>query len=234
MFLFVSTLPECWGGSEFLWSGTALRLAEQGKAVAASVAFRRDEPDALTRMVAAGVEVLRRHSPPPVPPPASTPERVRRWVARKLKAATSSEPTEQQTLQQLQPKLVVISQPTCVEGIEWMLACQQLSIPYVTIAQSCHEMLFHSDEYADAIEPALCGALRNYFVADDTRVRMENFLARSFPSTEVVRNPFNVDYDTKLPWPQNDSPLKLANVARLHIPSKGQEILLQVLSLEKW
>ena len=185
-------------------------------------------------MSTAGVQVIRRHAPPPVPPPASAVERTRRWVARKLVSTNRSEPTEQETLQQLQPKLVVISQPTCVEGIEWMLACQQLSIPYVTIAQSCHEMLFHSDEYADAIEPALCGALRNYFVANDTRVRMENFLARSLPNAEIVRNPFNVSWDTTVPWPSTDSPLKLANVARMHIPSKGQEILLQVLSLEKW
>ena len=234
MFLFVSTLPEGWGGSEYLWSRTALRLAQQGESVAASVAFRSQEPAILSEMSTAGVQVIRRHAPPPVPPPASAVERTRRWVARKLVSTNRSEPTEQETLQQLQPKLVVISQPTCVEGIEWMLACQQLSIPYVTIAQSCHEMLFHSDEYADAIEPALCGALRNYFVANDTRVRMENFLARSLPNAEIVRNPFNVSWDTTVPWPSTDSPLKLANVARMHIPSKGQEILLQVLSLEKW
>lgn len=234
MFVFVSTLPEGWGGSEYLWSRTALRLAQQGESVAASVAFRSQEPAILSEMSTAGVQVIRRYAPPPVPPPASAVERTRRWVTRKLVSTNRIEPTEQETLQQLQPKLVVISQPTCVEGIEWMLACQQLSIPYVTIAQSCHEMLFHSDEYADTIEAALCGAQRSYFVADDTRIRMENFLARSFPSVEVVRNPFNVAYDTKLPWPQNDSPLKLANVARLHIPSKGQEILLQILSQDKW
>lgn len=234
MFVFVSTLPEGWGGSEYLWSRTALRLAEKGEAVAASVAFRSNEPAILGEMSKAGIQIIRRHAPPPVPPPAATAERVRRWVARRLVSTNQTEPSELETLQLLRPTLVIISQPTCVEGIEWMDACLQLSIPYVTIAQSCHEMLFHSDEYADSIEAALCGARCSYFVADDTRVRMENFLARSFPCAEVVRNPFNVAYDTNLSWPQNDSSLKLANVARLHIPSKGQEILLQILSQNKW
>ena len=115
-----------------------------------------------------------------------------------------------------------------------MLACQRSAVPYVTVAQACHDMLFHSDEYAELIEPALCGATRSYFVADENRIRLENYLARSLPHPEIVRNPFNVPYHVAVPWPVEDGSLRLANVARLHIPSKGQEILLQVMSLEKW
>lgn len=232
--LFVSTLPESWGGSELLWSQTALHLAKNGVRISVSLEFRRPEPSIISAIETAGGQVLRRNAPERVPPPANFPERARRWVARKLNARTSKEQTECQTLQQLRPELVVISQPTCVEGIEWMMACQKLAVPYVTVAQACHDMLFHSDEYAKLIEPALCGAKRSYFVADDNRIRLENFLARPLPHPEVVRNPFNVPYDGTVPWPTDDGSLRLANVARLHIPSKGQEILLQVMNLEKW
>ena len=234
MYLFVSTLNESWGGSEYLWSQTALHLAEAGASVSVSLEFRRPEPTIISAIEIAGGPVIRRNAPQRVPPPANYPERARRWIARKLHARISKRQTEYETLQELRPDLVVISQPTCVEGVEWMMACQKLDVPYVTVAQACHDMLFHSDEYATLIEPALCGAMRSYFVADDNRIRLENFLARSLPHPEVVRNPFNVPYDVAVPWPAEDGYLRLANVARLHIPSKGQEILLQLMSLEKW
>ena len=234
MLLFVSTLNESWGGSEFLWSQTALHLAEAGASVSVSLEFRRPEPAIIATIETAGGQVIRRNAPERVPPPASYPERARRWVARKLNGRTSKKQTEYESLQELRPDLVVISQPTCVEGVEWMMACQKLDVPYVTVAQACHDMLFHSDEYATRIEPALCGATRSYFVADDNRIRLENFLARSLPHPEVVRNPFNVPYAGTVPWPADNGFLRLANVARLHIPSKGQEILLQLMSLEKW
>ena len=232
--LFVSVLPRSWGGSEFLWSQTAIRLAQQSHDVHASVAFRQDEPQVLQEFENAGGRLIRRNAPVPVPPPANFPERCRRWVARKINPPHSSHMTELATLQHVQPALTVISQPTCVEGVEWMLACQQINTPYVTLAQSCHDQLFYSDEFADTIEPAMMGSTRSYFVADDNRRKVENFLAKSLPAAEVVRNPFQVDYQQDFQWPAKDSPLKLANVARIHIPSKGQDVLLEVLALDKW
>lgn len=231
---FVSTLPESWGGSEYLWSRTALHIAHLGKRVSVSMEFRRSEPAIVAQLKLAGAEVEFRNSPPPVPPPAHIVERCRRLVVRKLFRRPYSQPTELQALQKKWPDLVVISQPTCIEGLPWMQACQQLGIPYVTIAQACHDLLFHSDSFADQIESALLGAMRSYFVAEDNRIRLETFLARSFPAAEVIRNPFKVPYDLSLPWPDPMGPLRLANVARLHIPSKGQDILLRVLSLQKW
>ncbi len=227
-------LPNSWGGSEFLWSQTALWLLEKGYDVTVSVEFRSEEPRILKKLQAGFATMLRRNSPTPLPPPATLPVRSLRYIARRIAPTRSMQLTEIETIERVRPALVVVSQPTCVEGIEWMLACQQLSIPYVTIAQACHDQLFDSDKFAAAIEPALCGAMRSYFVAEDNRTKMENFLARSLPSSEIVRNPFQVQYCSSLPWPVEGSVLKLAHVARLHIPSKGQDILLQLLALEKW
>jgi glycosyltransferase involved in cell wall biosynthesis len=188
----------------------------------------------LTEIETAGGTVIHRNAPPPVPPPAGIAERIRRSISRQIWRPQPNRISIDQTLERVKPSLVIVSQPSCIEGTEWMWACQKRRIPYVTVAQSCHDMLFHSDEYAELIEPALCGAMRSYFVADENRRSLENFLARALPHPEVVRNPFNVPYDIALPWPAADTPLRLANVARLHIPSKGQEILLQIMSLDKW
>lgn len=227
-------LPRSWGGSEFLWSQTALRIAQQSHEVYVSVEFRRDEPPVLQQLEELGTHVIRRNAPIPLPPPAALPERCRRWVARKINPPRAHRMSELETLKLVQPQLTVISQPTCVEGVEWMLACQKNQTPYVTVAQSCHDQIFYSDEFADSIEPAMMGAVRSYFVADDNRRKVENFLAASLPAPEIVRNPFQVQYQQQFQWPSCDSHLKLANVARLHIPSKGQDVLLQVLALDKW
>jgi glycosyltransferase involved in cell wall biosynthesis len=50
----------------------------------------------------------------------------------------------------------------------------------------------------------------------------------------VVRNPFNVDFDASLPWPDAAEGLKLAFVGRLEPGAKGCDILLDVLSSPKW
>jgi glycosyltransferase involved in cell wall biosynthesis len=232
--LFVSTLPASWGGSEYLWSQTALHLVKAAANVSVSLEFRRPEPTIISAIEVAGGQVIRRNAPEKLRPPDHYLDRAGRWITRKLFARALKPATEVHTLRDIEPGLVVISQPTCVEGIEWMLACQQLQIPYVTIAQACHDLLFCHDQFAKLLETALCGAARCYFVADANRVQLESFLARSLPHTEVVRNPFCVSYDASISWPSDNSVLRLANVARLHIPSKGQEILLQVMSLEKW
>jgi glycosyltransferase involved in cell wall biosynthesis len=55
-------------------------------------------------------------------------------------------------------------------------------------------------------------------------------------NAEVIRNPFNVAFNASPPWrPLNDnSELHLACVARLHLPSKGQHILLEALADPVW
>ena len=49
----------------------------------------------------------------------------------------------------------------------------------------------------------------------------------------MIRNPYKVSYDASPSWPDGDE-LKLACVARLEMGPKGQDLLLEVLSAEKW
>jgi glycosyltransferase involved in cell wall biosynthesis len=51
----------------------------------------------------------------------------------------------------------------------------------------------------------------------------------------VVRNPFNVPYDVVPTWPTEEgSQLRMACVARLHAPSKGQDLLFEALAEPPW
>ena len=66
-------------------------------------------------------------------------------------------------------------------------------------------------------------------LADRTTNRLE------LPNAEVVQNPFNVDYDVRLPWPQEfDDEIRFACVGRLYVPAKGQDILLEALAGPAW
>jgi glycosyltransferase involved in cell wall biosynthesis len=59
-------------------------------------------------------------------------------------------------------------------------------------------------------------------------------LATPLERARIVRNPFNVLYDTAPPWPSNCKEFNLACVGRLEPVAKGQDILFDVLRCEKW
>src|SRR5262249_55981873 len=59
---------------------------------------------------------------------------------------------------------------------------------------------------------------------------------RELSNAEVVWNPFNIDYHAAPSWPKSgeNGELRLACVARLHPPSKGQDILFEALATPQW
>ena len=61
----------------------------------------------------------------------------------------------------------------------------------------------------------------------------ERQIGADIENAEVVRDPFNVNYNVEVPWPGGDC-LRLASVGRLHPQSKGQDLLLQALSSPEW
>src|SRR5690606_33028988 len=58
-------------------------------------------------------------------------------------------------------------------------------------------------------------------------------LADPLPTAKVIRNPFNVSYDTNPAWPEGQT-LRLACVGRLDPGNKGQDLLLHALAGEQW
>ena len=123
-----------------------------------------------------------------------------------------------------------------------MKACERLNIPYAFVMHSAITHLWPPDHvnlpYAEAVEKAL----GQFFVSQGNIDWIRKQMARPFPQARVVRNPFNVSYDAAPAWPQDlpidesrhESALQLACVGRLDAPSKGQDILLEVLNTKKW
>lgn len=215
---FISTLGSTpWGGSEELWSLTALHFAESGHAVGASVQWWPRPAPRLQELERAGCHVdLRR-------------ERNRlnvilgdRFSQRHLR-----------WLERFAPDFVVMSMDSQVSGLNWMQACQRLQLPYVLIIQSVLECYWQPDAANLSLAAGYEAARACYFVSERNLESTQMQLATTLPQAQVVRNPFAVSYGASVPWPQSDE-YKLACIGRLDPVAKGQDILFEVLSQNKW
>ena len=220
---FVSTLDSMpWGGSELLWVQAAAHLCELGHDVAASVYWWPEMAAPIGELERAGCRLQTR--------------RIRdrqKMFAKFLKRPDPDIQLIENWLEQTAPDLVVLSLECQTPGVEWMKACARRNIPFAFVMHSAIEFLWPPDHvnapYAEAMEKAR----GQFFVSQGNLHWARKQFARPLPNARVVRNPFGVSYDAAPPWP-HQSTLRLACVGRLHAPSKGQDILLEVLRQDKW
>jgi glycosyltransferase involved in cell wall biosynthesis len=219
---FFTTCPEAWGGSEELWAGAARRLATQGYRITAHLSHLDLTHPEVINLIESGVRIDRYRGVPLL------------WRYRGLGVRWEPALTVAR-LQATKPKLAVISQGENMDGYRQIFYCQQASIPYVLICQKAMEDNWPMDGDRARLKESFAQAKRVYFVSEHNRVITEECLGRKLPNGEVIHNPFKVDYHTELPWP--DLPhgrFRLANVARLWMRDKAQDIILKVLAQEKW
>jgi glycosyltransferase involved in cell wall biosynthesis len=227
--IFISNLwSDAWGGSEELWSRTALKLASEGFLVAASVLGSSRLHPKIERLKASGIKVSPR------------PYKLSYWQRARLKIDPRHRHPALASLEKLitgtRPGLVVHSSCILFPRVEQLELCISKEIPFVTIGHASNDEWWLDDAEAKLMRAALPKALRCYFVAEANRRAAEKQLGRNFVNAEVVRNPFNVSYHAAPPWPSLDQAddLRLACVGRLHTPSKGLDILFEALALPRW
>jgi glycosyltransferase involved in cell wall biosynthesis len=227
--LFVSTMDgDPWGGSEELWSRTALDLASRGFSVAASVVgWEPPHPRAL-ELAKGGIDLSFR--PLRYPPW----KRVLRRVRSRWKSPLVLEVERQIHLGE--PALVVLSDGGAFPNVELLEMCVAGGVRFVTIGQSNSESWWLTDDIAERFRATLPKALRCFFVSQANRRLAMKQLGCELPNAEVVWNPFNIEFSAapRFPTYSEDKGLLLACVARLHPPSKGQDILLEALASPIW
>src|SRR6516165_857746 len=224
--LFLSTNLE-WGGSEELWSRTALKLAMEGLEVIALVQKSLVAQKRMLELQESGACVL------------SYPLPVTLWrrARRKLSGKTWSVLDLEKLLPLGRPALVVTSDGSALPPIDIAEMFVTKKWPFVSIGHNNSELWWPSDELAARYRKILPAALRCYFVSLANQRVAETHLGYKIENAEVVRNPFNVVYDAAPPpWPPIDvnSELRLACVARLDPAAKGQDILLEALAHPSW
>jgi glycosyltransferase involved in cell wall biosynthesis len=218
--LFFSTMDGVpWGGSEQLWFETALRMADRGRPVAASVVKWPNPPEQISVLRGRKIPVMERSAAP-------APVRAIYKVYKGLKY---------DWLRRLAPRFVVLSQGSnwSEHTIEWLAAIRRFGFPYVVISQSAFPWHWPADAEAAEMRKAFESARASYFVSQSNLSLTERQVGSPLVNAKVIRNPFGVDYNAPLPWPE-DGTTRLAFVARLYPGVKGHDLLFEALAGGPW
>jgi glycosyltransferase involved in cell wall biosynthesis len=212
-----------WGGSEILWSQAAEKLARRGNEVRVSVPeFTRTIPQ-LEGLRSSGCRMFYRRGFPPF---------LYRWGRR-----VSLLPDYKQfhlRSAAYGADLVVISQGGNTDGIDWMEEARTGDFKYAIIAQGALPFWWPDDDFSDRLAKVYENAGGAYFVSQAILQLSRLQFGSPLQNAKVVRNPFNVHYDTAFSWPADDAEcIRLACVARVEI-QKGYDLLLQVLDRPHW
>lgn len=225
---FVSTLPGQWGGSEELWSRTALDLAAQGFQVSASVVGWSPLHPCVVELMKRGVEVWLRPHPYPLW------KQARRKLISPHKTPITLE--VQRLVSARPPRLVVLSDGAEFPLVDLLEMCVAKRLPFVTISHASSVDRWYDDDLAARFRRVTADAVRCYFVSHANRRLTETMIGGELSNAEVVRNPVNVDFHASPRWPDlaRDGELRFACVGRLYPPAKGQDILFEALAGPVW
>jgi glycosyltransferase involved in cell wall biosynthesis len=227
--IFVSAMTTGqWGGSEELWSQTALDLVSRGFSVSASVIEWTPLSARVLDLRARGVHLQVR------PRSYSWSKQPLRRIASRHKDATVME--VEQLIALTSPALVVLSEGGPLPPLDLLELCAARKVPFVTISQANSVGTWYSDDHANRYRVVVPNALRCFFVSRANWRLAEKQIGDPIRNGEVIWNPVNVPFDASPAWPARGEggELRFACVGRLHPPSKGQDILLEVLAAQAW
>jgi len=222
---FISTMTGyAWGGSEELWSQTAVRFHEASHSVSVLVEDNGPRAPKLDAVAQAGIEVRVRHRP-------------RRplvgAVMTRVTGRARPDPDHAWLLAQ-RPDFVVISQGSIVDGLPWRQFCAKHNLPFAVVVHSNDDSTWFTDAEAAAHAEAYLAARRLFFVSQHNWRLLERQLGVDLPHSLIIWSPHNVARSAAPPWPGNNPVTRLACVGRLEPGAKGQDVLFQVLARPEW
>jgi len=131
---------------------------------------------------------------------------------------------------------VMISQGGILDGLEWMEYLQNKGINYTTICQANIESLWPYDVVAARMRKLYAAAKRIFFVSIENEKLFRRQIGYDQKNTEISWNPLQTLTPEKpLAWPNKEGDvLRIAMVGRIDPYPKGQDLLLEVISQDKW
>lgn len=217
-----------WGGSELLWSRTVLEMLHSGFTIVICTNEKLKLPNEI-------IEAEKQHKLKILNYSANNLSSYKRIANRFLpysKRFKASNLREQFILD-FNPDLIVMNQGFNFNAVDLMLFALQNKINYITISHAVNESLWPNYTLREKMKVGFSNSVKNYFVSQDNLLVTQNQLGIKLKNAEIVRNPFNVSFNIDLDFPETDN-FHLAFVGRYDFCSKGQDVLLQVLSEEKW
>ncbi len=217
-----------WGGSEMLWIKLAEHFSKENYPV--GICLKKwDEPGEQLKNLFTFTSVYERSFTENNPI-----KRLKEKINRKINNVDIFFQQFSTAIKNFKPDMVVVSQGGNHDGIRWMEYCLKCKIPYMTISQAASQSNWPNDSRAESIRNVFKGAILNLFVSQAnkrlTEIQINEFLSNG----AVIANPFNVPFYNDIPYPTQEVGLNLACVARLDFESKGQDLLFETLSDNKW
>ena len=229
--LIISTMSGFpWGGSEELWFQTALEGVKKGYTVHAVVMENKPTHPNLSLLKNAGitVDIIKKTVQ------ASLYKKIISKLLRRH--FTPKESNRFLFIKNYCPDAIILSQGGTVDFINFPDLCfflENSGTPFFIINQHNNESGSFSAHQKKIIADIFSKALKVFFVANRNKDVLERQLAKKINNAEIIKNPLKIKNPEVLNWPEISLP-HFAVVARLQVDFKGQDILLQTLSHQKW
>lgn len=214
-----------WGGSEELWTRSAVSLKQIGLKVSASIVQWRTEHHKIRDLRNCGIAVKA------WPKSKSLIDQI---ITKSPIANLLNIDSKSFYLRRLNPDLVVISQGYILDGVEWAMMCINLNIPFCIIVHANSEQWWPEDIQLGFIRKCYISSARIFCVSKANQELLEWQCGIHLPHSEVIINPWNFDTNTPIQWPKSDGLWRFACVARLDQRAKGQDLIIRLLAMEKW
>jgi glycosyltransferase involved in cell wall biosynthesis len=218
--LYIST-NNMWSGSEELWLSSASEFEKEGLVVA--YATKYDHPK-LKLLKGTGFNSNMRKG------------NTSNLFTRIMKFSRGSVNPLHAFIKGVGAKLVVISQGNNVDSLSLMKFCLQNSIPYLTITQlvTTTHFLSINKHNLSQFQQVYSKALKNCFVSANNLLVNNLMLGIKLQNAIVVNNPCRNFDEGVLTFPKINDSYQVGLVGRIECYHKGYDLLLQVLSQEKW
>lgn len=212
-----------WGGSEVLWYKAAKRLLRMDHELCVNFKWWPYKAFQLEDLEKDGAHVCRRNKP--------------KTRLQLLTSRFAPAETEEAWIAKHRPDAVLITLGYHPDQIRIADACIRNNVPYAINLQCASNFFFIPADRLENYRRWYSKAKKVLFVSNENRQKLENNIAlRLDDNSEIVSNPFNVDYESNVSWPeQNGKPVfRVACVGRVHFQSKGQDIVVDVMKQDKW
>ena len=235
--LFITTMSSCnWGGSEELWYSTARYAIEQGNTVIVSSAFEKEIHPKLLELQNKGAILELLYPEKKVSIITKISQKITR-ICHNYSNIPHQYFLYIQAIKKHNPSTILVSQGGTYDvlykpGFVWAL--QELKIPYFLLSHFNNEQYNYPYPHLQRIREIIRNAQKSFFISHrNLEVAKRQLAMPEFTNYEVIKNPCKISESKPIPMPSFET-VCFANIARLHCNTKGQDILLEVLSQKKW
>jgi glycosyltransferase involved in cell wall biosynthesis len=213
-----------WGGSEELWFRTAHLLLNRKHG--ATVNYRQwpQQISQLERLKERGASL---HFRP------FAPQKKRAWWGRTVEVPLDPVADARQWLQRERPDYVLVTLGYHPDRLPVADACRELGIPYAVNVQCASDHVFINEKAMDQFQAWYRGADQVLVVSQENLEKLETNIGLRLTNAAQIDNPSKIQVDSNLGWPQA-STMTLACVGRIHLQSKGQDLIVRALSRPEW